>query len=331
MANQNENPPKQAPEQKPLSMSEANGMGDHLDHLLPPSSVAKPLYLALYDSIKEIIHPPPPPPPLVLTSKPYVSPSMRGLYGGNEWKAGAFGIAINATIIALLLLVGTNATIQQAIKDAVPLVAPILPRKPPPAPPKQQTAGGGGGGGAKTPDTKGQLPKIAPRTFVPPTVNTIENPKLSMPATIVAGPDIQISANNLGDPFAGVGLPSNGTGVGNGIGPGKGNGVGPGSGGGFGGGALRIGGGVSSPVPILRPEPEYSEEARKAKHQGEVQIQLVVDETGHPQEMKVIKKLGLGLDEKALEAVSKWTFKPGMKDGKPVRVIATVAVTFRLL
>ena len=111
----------------------------------------------------------------------------------------------------------------------------------------------------------------------------------------------------------------------------QGPGVGEGRGGGVGGGFFHVGGGVSAPRVIFQPDPEYSEEARKAKQQGEVLISLVVDEHGKPIKVKVIRPLGMGLDEKAMEAVSRWTFKPGMKDGKPVPVMAQVAVSFRLL
>ena len=82
---------------------------------------------------------------------------------------------------------------------------------------------------------------------------------------------------------------------------------------------------------LSKVEPEYSEEARKAKWQGTVVLTLVVDEHGLPKDMKVTRSLGLGLDQKAIEAVSKWRFKPGMKDGKAVPVIATIEVNFRLL
>ena len=107
--------------------------------------------------------------------------------------------------------------------------------------------------------------------------------------------------------------------------------MGPGSGGGFGGGVYRIGGGVSAPSVLSKVEPEYSEEARKAKWQGTVVLQLVVDDQGRPQNLKVLRSLGLGLDQKAIEAVEKWRFKPGMKDGKAVPVMATIEVNFRLL
>ena len=96
-------------------------------------------------------------------------------------------------------------------------------------------------------------------------------------------------------------------------------------------GPYRIGGGVSQPVPIYRPDPDYSEEARKARVQGTVILAIVVDEEGNPRNVRVVKPLGMGLDEKAIETVEKWRFRPGMKDGHPVKVMAQIGVNFRLL
>jgi len=206
----------------------------------------------------------------------------------------------------------------------VQLIAPAIPK----IPPKEQISKGGGGSPNRAPVTKAQLPKPAPKAFVAPRV---ENPKLVAPATIVAPDMPNMISTNFGDPLAGVGLPSTGNGFGNGIGPGRGNGVGPGTGGGTGGGTYRPGGGVTTPVPIVKPEPEYSEEARKAKYQGTVVLSLIVGADGVPRDIKVARSVGLGLDEKAIEAIRKWRFKPGMKDGKPVRVAATIEVNFRLL
>jgi TonB family protein len=93
----------------------------------------------------------------------------------------------------------------------------------------------------------------------------------------------------------------------------------------------RVGGGTSAPSLIFKVEPEYSEEARKAKLQGSVLLSLVVDGTGKPGRMQILRALGLGLEQKALEAVAQWRFRPGVKDGKPVTVQATVEVNFRLL
>jgi TonB family protein len=107
--------------------------------------------------------------------------------------------------------------------------------------------------------------------------------------------------------------------------------VGEGEGGGFGGGVFRVGGGVTSPVPVYKIEPEYSEEARKAKYQGTVVLSVIIDATGKPTNLKVVRPLGLGLDEKAIDAVRKWRFRPGTKEGKPVAVFATIEVNFRLL
>lgn len=94
-------------------------------------------------------------------------------------------------------------------------------------------------------------------------------------------------------------------------------------------GAYRPGGDVSNPVPISRPEPQYSEEARKAKWGGTVLLSLVVDENGKTQNIHVVKPLGLGLDEQAILAVTQWTFRPGMKSGVAVPVQAQIEVTFR--
>jgi TonB family protein len=98
-----------------------------------------------------------------------------------------------------------------------------------------------------------------------------------------------------------------------------------------GGGVFRVGGGVSAPVLISKIEPEYSEDARKAKYQGIVLLYVEVDPSGRAQNVRVARSLGLGLDEKAIEAVRKWKFRPGLKDGKPVTVAATIEVNFRLL
>jgi len=215
----------------------------------------------------------------------------------------------------------------------------------PEAAPKPKTMQGGGGGGDRspTPASKGRAPKFSPRQFVPPAaVVNNPNPKLLMDPTLIGPPDVQLPNNNMpvwGDPLAKLGPPSNGpgsgggigSGSGGGIGSGKGAGYGPGEGGGVGGGAYSIGGGVSAPSVLYKVDPEYSEEARKAKYSGTVVLYIEVDTTGHARNMRIIKGIGLGLDEKALDAVNKWRFKPGLKDGKPVVVRAQIEVNFRLL
>ena len=96
-------------------------------------------------------------------------------------------------------------------------------------------------------------------------------------------------------------------------------------------GVYRIGGDVSPPVVTVSSAPEYSEEARKGKYQGTVLLSIVVDPSGIPRDIHVVRPFGSGLDEKAIEAVARWRFRPGMKDGRPVATLAQVEVNFRLL
>jgi TonB family protein len=88
--------------------------------------------------------------------------------------------------------------------------------------------------------------------------------------------------------------------------------------------------GATAPVPLVNPAAEYSEEARKAKYQGICRVYVIVDAQGMPQIPRVVRPLGMGLDEKAIEAVNKYRFKPAMKDGEPVPVGITVEVIFQL-
>jgi len=86
-----------------------------------------------------------------------------------------------------------------------------------------------------------------------------------------------------------------------------------------------------APIPLSRPEAQYSEEARKAKWQGTVALDVLIDASGHVASASVSRPLGLGLDEKAIEAVKQWTFVPGTKNGQPVAAQAQIDVNFRLL
>lgn len=310
----------------------------HLRRLLA-SEVEEPFVRSFIRNIREFIRPPKLP-PLEVTSKPVPQKEIWGLYSGQERRAGTTSLAIHAAVVCLLFLVGANHTVRALVKRDIALIAPdIAPYKPA----VKNRGGGGGGDRSPTPPSKGKLPKLFTRQFVPPmAVVRNENPKLVMEPTLIIQPDANIprvDMDVLGDPLAKSGLASNGpgwgggigTGHGGGIGPGTGPGYGPGSGGNMGGGAYRIGGGVSAPTILYKVEPEYSEEARKAKFQGTVLIFIVVDELGNPRDLKVIRPLGLGLDQKALEAVQQWKFNPGKKDGRPVAVQATIEVNFRLL
>jgi len=96
-------------------------------------------------------------------------------------------------------------------------------------------------------------------------------------------------------------------------------------------GVYRAGGGVTPPTLLEKQEPEYSPEARVAKLQGSVALYVVIGEDGRARDIRVTRPLGLGLDEKAITAVSQWHFAPGTRDGQPVAVEATIEVNFRLL
>jgi protein TonB len=247
------------------------------------------------------------------------------------------------TVLAAALIVSSTFVyshrdeIKAKISGAVTDISPYI------LPPSADQAGGGGGGGDrdKLQASKGNLPKLARDQFTPPVVVIRnENPKLPMEPTVVVPPQIPLpTGGQMGDPLAGViGAPSNGTGAGGGIGSGSGGGVGsgrgpgvgPGWGGGIGGGAYRVGGGVSAPRATFSPDPEYSEEARKAKYQGTVVLWVVVGPDGKPHDIRVQRTLGMGLDEKAIEAVRQWKFEPAKKDGSPVAVQINVEVNFRL-
>ena len=118
--------------------------------------------------------------------------------------------------------------------------------------------------------------------------------------------------------------------AGGGVGRGRGPGRGDGTGGGCCDGPYVPGNGVSMPRAIYSPEPEFSEEARKAKFQGEATLLAVIGADGVPRNLTVVRALGMGLDEKALEAVRTWRFDPARKDGHPVAVQMNIIVNFHL-
>ncbi len=220
------------------------------------------------------------------------------------------------------------------------LYEPLMPA----LPVMKDKSGGGGGGGRKalTPPSKGQLPRGADKQIVPPMVE-FKNlaPELAVETTVIAPqlaaitplPNIAFGdPNGVSGPLsAGPGTGGGiGTGTGSGIGPGKGGGVGPGEGGGIGGGVFNVGGGVSEPVLLSQVQPEYSDDGRKARIQGTVELLIIVNPDGTVKFDNVRKNLGYGLDQKAIDAVKKWKFVPGKKDGKAVATYVSVLVNFSL-
>jgi TonB family protein len=121
-----------------------------------------------------------------------------------------------------------------------------------------------------------------------------------------------------------------GTGRGTGLGEGDGAGIGDGSGGGTGGGPYRPGSGVAPPRLLREVRADYSDAARRANLEGEVLLEIVIRSNGSVGDVKVMRGLGLGLNEKAIEAVRQWRFAPARMKGTPVDVIVEVSVEFRL-
>jgi protein TonB len=200
--------------------------------------------------------------------------------------------------------------------------------------PAKDVMGGGGGQRGATPVTKGHMPKFADTQITPPKAPPLEQPKIQMPdPTIEVQKDLKMANNNMPN----IGLPTSpligtsmGNGSGSGLGSGNGSGLGNGTGGGFGGGLRHIGGGVSSPELIYKVDPEFSEEARKAKFMGIVLVNLIVDQNGNPVNVHVLRGVGMGLDDKAVEAVKQYKFKPAREGGKPVAVELNVEVNFQI-
>ena len=316
--------------------------GRELEAFLGKAFEEPPIWKTLYENVRDVFFPVKLP-PLQLTSTP-IPVIDRMAVKANPWAIG-ISSTFNIALVLLAIWLGIHA-FHAIVKPAVTATNIDVGTFDLKAPKAGVAAGGGGGGGSHdiVDPIKGKLPPRMKDPIAPPMVPVLDNPKLSVPSAINVQTNIQLPDNpnlpNIGmAKSANVTLASNGqgggsgmgTGYGGGMGPGTGNGFGPGSGGNAGGGVYQIGGGVSAPVAIFTPEAEFSDEARRAKYQGVCLISLIVDAQGNPQDPRVIRALGMGLDEKALEAVRKYKFKPAMKDGRtPVPVRITIEVNFRL-
>jgi len=262
---------------------------------------------------------------------------------------GLVGSAIAHVVILGLLLASAlfgHQVVQKVQQhETVTLIAPSPDTYALPVAKKVVSGGGGGGDHDHLQAPKGRLPQTAMQQITPPQIILHnDHPKLAVAPTVVIPPQVRLAENHiptLGNPSAALmpsAPPSNGTGSGGGIGSGSGGGVGvghgpgvgAGSGGGIGGGVFKVGGGISAPQPVSTPDPEYTEEARNAKTQGTCVLSMIIDEQGHPRDLRVVRGLGFGLDAKAIEAVKQWVFQPAMKDGRPVSVQISVQVGFRL-
>jgi TonB family protein len=283
--------------------------------------------------------------PLRLTSRPV---AVRSIWEHRRYGRSTFLslMAHGAAVALLVMALAYKPTVEvkkELPKEHTVLYTPtdLLPMTPVKGPAMQ--GGGGGGTHAKLEAPKGHLPKQAIVQITPPAVEIKNNnPKLAVEPTVAVPTNIKLANNTMptiGDPVAKVAGPASngvgsgggiGAGSGTGIGIGSGGGVGQGSGGGYGGGVFKVGGGVAAPVPIYKPEPEFTEEARRAKHQGTVMLALIVGPDGRTRDIRVVRKLGMGLDEKAIESARQWKFQPATKDGKPVAVNINIEVDFTL-
>jgi len=315
------NPPKLPPLELTSRPVEEHELGDL-------NKLEQPWFKSLIGNIRDMVSPPKLP-PLELTSKAVEVPEIWGAYGGGQGRSGVLSVLIHVGVIGLMLAIFQAPMVQKKMKQVTDLYFQPIQEYKPKLPKAEDKAGGGGGQKDLKPASHGEAPKFAHKQFIAP-VMAIPHPQIPIVPTITA-PAPQIVADQYGDPLSKLDEGSLGNGSGTGVGNGHGDGYGPGEGHGMGGGAYRIGGEVSAPVLISKIEPEYSEEARKAKYSGSVLLSIVVDQNGLPRDIRIVRPLGLGLDQKAIEAVMRWRFRPGMKGGRAVPVQAQVEVSFRLL
>lgn len=208
--------------------------------------------------------------------------------------------------------------------------------------------GGGGGGGNKMPDPPKKAELVGKEKVTVPVVKPEAKPVLKeipKPDSQVVIPAVTMAASVQELPGVISSLPSvptlsqgsgsgggAGTGTGTGIGPGTGSGLGPGSGGGTGGGVYRPGNGVVSPRLIREVKPNYTGDAMRAKIQGVVTMEAVVNTDGSVGQVQITRSLDstFGLDQEAIRTVKQWRFAPGTRQGIPVPVLVEIEMTFTL-
>lgn len=251
---------------------------------------------------------------------------------GRRGSSTLLSLAIHAGVVILFLL--GSIKLQPPVRliadqRVIPLFVPLrdLGHK----------GSGGGGNHSPTAASRGRLPPL--RVFQAPLIvaRSVTPPLLVEPApSLIADIHFDTKLRRFGDPNGVPGPSSSGPGSGGGLGPGDGPGVGSRSGPGYGNGepgpgAGSSGGPLTPPVLLWKVDPDYSDPAREAKVQGLVLLRVEIDGSGQIRDVRVDQGLGLGLDEKAIEAVRRWKFRPGMKDGKAVATWGIVEVRFRLL
>lgn len=286
-----------------------------------------------------------------LISTVEVEPAPHELFGRRFGERRSRALPLVLTTAAHVALVGALVLMATAARasrrsDLAPVTTRLVFLAAPGA------GGGGGGGGhrelvrASAAERKGRsrlpspiLPRPAPERAKPsPALGPAPAPD---PPAVVA-PVVPAEADarqTAGEPIE---LPSQpesrgpgvngeaGSGTAGGIGPGSGPGIGAGNGGGTGGGPYRPGSGINPPSLLREVKPDYTEEGRRRSIEGDVDLEIVVRSDGGVGDVTLVRGLGAGLDERAIDAVRQWRFSPATRHGAPVDVIVQVSVAFRL-
>lgn len=264
---------------------------------------------------------------------------MQGALGASFVTHIAFAVLIVLAIRFSPVADGSKIFTQDSLSDRIIWLATPGP------------GGGGGGGGNKSPEPprKAEMPGkdriTVPVVKAPSLEKPVDKPpdkepeqNLSIPAKTLSAslePTVIPGAIEGSGPTVSLGTGTGGgagTGTGTGIGSGTGSGLGEGFGGGTGGGAYRPGSGVESPRLLRDAKPQYTADAMRAKIQGRVEIECIVETTGQCGRIQVVRSLDsvFGLDQEAIKAVRQWRFVPGRLKGQDVPVIITIELTFTL-
>ncbi|MGC1871512.1 MAG: TonB family protein [Acidobacteriaceae bacterium] len=299
------------------------------------------LFTCLFGNLRDFFFPEKLP-PLELVSQPIAvaDPMAVKRSPASSMLSFLLHAGVFAALVWFIIQARNHIVVPQKAEVTPVVVQPYIPPVTAPAP---KSMGGGGGGGLHQPveAEKGHLPPVEKAPINPPELQ-VDHPKLAVAPAVVMPQQIKLPNNNmpnLGIPQSTqVVMKSQGTGSGSGFGVGGGGGIGAGNGGGigsgtvggYGGGVMTVGGGVTAPVVIHRVVPEFTDQARRVKFQGVASIGLIVDAQGNPEDVHVVHPLGMGLDQKAVEAVRQYKFKPAMFQGHPVPVQLVIDVDFHM-
>lgn len=258
----------------------------------------------------------------------FLAGDIDGPRHGKAPLGGSLFISLAAHAAIFFILFIAAAQVSDTVAEvAQPLTRVIFLDRPGPG-------GGGGGSPDPAPVKKAELPRPKP-------VPEITKPQMEIPKQIVPLPDVTVPVTSsitevpgaiTGLPTASPGGTGGGGGTGTGVGGGRGSGIGPGSGGGTGGGVYRPGSGIVSPSLLYEVKPNYTSDAMRAKIQGIVTMEAVVNPDGSVGDVQITRSLDqtFGLDQEAIRTVKKWRFRPGTKQGQPVPVLVEIEMTFTL-